>query len=365
MGNDVPNISCWCGEEVLFPFSEFYLRCRSCNTLVSVIRNSSEYYKGGDTDTDLYGKDYWTKHVKKLGFPDIYDRSRADLCERSLFWLRSILKYKLPPAKTLELGCAHGGSVYLQRLAGYDAAGAEMSPWLCDFARATFDVPMYCGDIEDIDIPNASLDIVILMDVLEHFPNPLKSLKRIIETLSDDGIIVIQTPAMRPIGKSYDQMREDGEMFLQHLKENEHLYLYNEESIKILFARLGLHHVAFEPPIFAYDMFVFAGKQPFKENTIDVVEKWLIADPSRRSVLALLDLYSMLEVKVGELGKHKQDINKLAVSRPESNGETALEIAHRCYQEVSAELSLIKNSLTWKLSAPLRKYCDKFRRLFF
>jgi len=361
---DPTPILCWCGEADLAPFSEFYRRCTYCNTLVSVVRNDDEFYKGGDTDSDLYGKDYWTKHVKMLGFPDIYERSRADLCERSLFWLRSILTYRLPPAKSLELGCAHGGSVYLQRLAGYDAAGAEMSPWLCGFAKSTFNVPMSCGDIEDIDIPSASLDIVILMDVLEHFPDPLKSLTRIVDTLTDDGILVIQTPAMRSVGKTYEQMSADGEMFLLHMKEDEHLYLFNEGSIKLLFARLGLHYISFESPIFTYDMFAFVGKQPLKKNSADVVEKWLTIDPARRVVLALLDLYNMLEEKTEKLNKHYESNNSMSGDQSDLNSANQQIIAQQCCHEAYVELMLIKNSLIWKLSAPLRNWCDRLRRLF-
>lgn len=356
--HDSKQISCWCGEFNLAPFSEFYRRCSSCGTLVSVIKQDADFYKGGDTDSDLYGKEYWTKYVKTLGFPDIYDRSREDLCERSLFWLRSILKYRLPPAKSLELGCAHGGSVYLQRLAGYDAVGAEMSPWLCDFAKSTFDVPMLCGDIEDINISPASLDIVILMDVLEHFPEPLNSLMRIVSTLTDDGILVIQTPLLKSVNKSYEQMKADGEMFLLHMKQDEHLYLFSEESIKVLLDRLGLQFVAFEPPIFAYDMFVFASRKPFKINTDDDVLKWLTSAPSRRAVLALLDMYSMLENVQLKLSASYENANILV------NSVNDLNVHQRYLLEARAQLNEMRNSLIWKLSAPLRKCSDKLRHLF-
>jgi len=228
-----------------------------------------------------------------------------------------------------------------------------MSPWLCEFAESTFDVPMLCGNIEEIDVPLASLDAVVLMDVLEHFPDPIKSLERIVDTLTDDGIIVIQTPALRSYAKTFEQMKADGEMFLLHMKEDEHLFLFNEKSLKLLFERLGFHYIAFEPPIFAYDMFVFASKQPLKINSSDIIEKWLTADPSRRVVLALLDLYGMFEQS-----RSKQ------ISQPDVVIANDSMVSQRCLLEVSSELEAIKNSLTWKLSASLRNCCDKFRRLF-
>ncbi|NVN97582.1 class I SAM-dependent methyltransferase, partial [Candidatus Nomurabacteria bacterium] len=262
-----------------------------------------------------------------------------------------------------ELGCAHGGSVYLQRLAGYDAVGAEMSPWLCDFARSTFSVPMYCGDIEDIDIPAASLDIVILMDVLEHFPDPLKTLKRIIDTLSTDGILVIQTPAFRSIGKTYEQMEADGETFLLHLKEDEHLYLFNANSLKLLFARLGMNYVEFEASIFGYDMFAFIGSKPLQKNPVATVEEWLTSDPSRRAVQALLDLYNMLEEKTDQLVVSTQCYNRLLSDK--SGVEDVKILANKqCQFEANAELLLIKNSLIWKMSEPFRRLFDMFRRFF-
>ena len=45
------------------------------------------------------------------------------------------MKYRLPPANVLEVGCAHGSFVALMRLAGYEASGVEMSPWVVEFGQ--------------------------------------------------------------------------------------------------------------------------------------------------------------------------------------------------------------------------------------
>lgn len=362
--SDLYSISCWCGLGELAHFSQYYRRCTSCNTLVSTVRNTDDFYKGGDSGTDLYGKEYWTSHVKTLGFPDIYERSRADLTERSLYWLRSILKYKLPPAKTLELGCAHGGSVYLQRLAGYDAVGAEMSHWLCEYAKSTFDVPMLCGGIEDIGVGKSSLDIVVLMDVLEHFTYPEKSLSYIVDTLSEDGFAVIQTPVMRSIGKTYEQMQSDNEMFLLHMKQDEHLYLFNQESITKLLTRVGLPHISFEPAIFGYDMFVFAGKRPLTINSQKIIEKYLTSTPMRRTVLALLDLYAMWEKSTHELHDCRLSNDNLTQINSDSvrRADDMVKKINDC-SKISQELNDIKSSVSWQSTKPLRIICDKLRKL--
>ena len=169
---------CWCGSKYFDTFSEHYRMCRSCGTLVATRKYGDSEYEPGDGEQSFYGKTYWTEHVKNdYGLPDIFERSRADLIERSLYWLKTIFKYKLPPAKTLELGCAHGGLVFLMKLSGFDAQGAEMSPWICDFAADIFDIPVQCGRIEDLSIESKSLDIVVLMDVLEHMTDPMNGIK--------------------------------------------------------------------------------------------------------------------------------------------------------------------------------------------
>ena len=94
---------CWCGNDRLTPFSDGYARCDDCQTLVS------EALAAGPVDTrvrddaaDLYGRDYWFGHqTDRLGCPDIVARSRADLADRCPHWLRSLLAFKLPPARVL------------------------------------------------------------------------------------------------------------------------------------------------------------------------------------------------------------------------------------------------------------------------
>ena len=110
-------LQCWCENTNLIPFSPGYLRCPACETLVAEILPTVNYHKVADDDRDFYGRDYWFAHQENdLGFSNITVRARADLSERCLHWLRTLLTYKLPPGKILELGSAHGGFVALLRL---------------------------------------------------------------------------------------------------------------------------------------------------------------------------------------------------------------------------------------------------------
>ncbi|MGC2063330.1 MAG: methyltransferase domain-containing protein [Thermodesulfovibrionales bacterium] len=232
---------------------------------------------------------------------------RNDLPERCLYWVRTLLEYKLPPAKVLELGSAHGGFVAMLRWASYDATGLELSPWLVEFARSAFGVPMLAGPIEDQNIADGSLDAIVLMDVLEHLPEPLSTLRKCLSLLKPDGVIVIQTPCFPERG-SYDQLIADDSPFLEQLKSEEHLYLFSRKSIGTFLEQLGAAHIHFEPAIFShYDMFLVASRQPLKVNDAEDISAALMASTSGRLVLALLDKDDEKKGVIDKLGDCEAD----------------------------------------------------------
>jgi SAM-dependent methyltransferase len=282
---------CWCGASELRPFSETYAQCGACHTLVTRHPFPHDLPFVEDDARDFYGKDYWFSHQEgDLGQPGILKRTRTDLPERGVHWLRAVLKYKRPPGRILELGSAHGGFVALLRWAGFDAAGLELSPWVVSFARQTFDVPVHQGALEQQDFDTGSFDAIALMDVLEHLPDPVATIGRALAFLKPDGVLVIQTPRY-PRGTTHAQMVESGDRFLEQLKTNEHLFLFSDESIELLLSRLGAAHVRREPAIFShYDMFVVAGRAALSPHSAEAVSESLGRTPSGRMIQALLDL---------------------------------------------------------------------------
>jgi SAM-dependent methyltransferase len=280
---------CWCGNRDLKPFSPDYRLCRACGTLVSLAELANEGYLVRDDDTDFYGKQYWLGHqAEELGLPQIEERSRLDLPERCIHWLRHVLRYRLPPARVLELGSAHGGFVALMRWAGYDAVGLEMSPWVADLARRTFQVPMLVGPIEKQDLAPGSFDVIVANDVMEHLPDPLTTLRQAVQLLKPDGVLAIQMPEY-PDGVSLDDLQARNDRFLLHLRKEEHLYLYSKRSARLLYQRLGLEHVQFQSPMFDYDMYFFASRVLLQPLSPEDVGRHLQATPMGRLLLALLD----------------------------------------------------------------------------
>jgi 2-polyprenyl-3-methyl-5-hydroxy-6-metoxy-1,4-benzoquinol methylase len=283
--------ACWCGNADLLPFGPEYGECRACGTLVYLKDMPPEQLLVRDDKTDFYGKKYWLEHQQDaFGNVDIHTRARNDLTERNLHWLKTLIKYRLPSAKVLELGCSHGGFVALLRQAGYDAAGVEMSPWVVEYGQNTFGVPISVGPIETLEIDPGSLDVIALMDVLEHLPDPVATMAYCLKLLKPDGLLLLQTPQFKE-GMNYAALVETNARFQEMLIPDEHIYLFSDRSVTRLFKQLGAEYIQFEPAIFGhYDMFFAVSRVPLQVNTPEQVESALLAEPNGRFVLALLDL---------------------------------------------------------------------------
>ncbi|MDX9943597.1 MAG: methyltransferase domain-containing protein [Azonexus sp.] len=299
---------CWCDSRSLQPFGPGYGVCGTCGTLVSIDSLPVEQLAVTDDETDFYGKQYWLGHQQEdLGFPDIVARSRNDLTERNLHWLGTLLKYRLPPARVMELGCAHGSFVALMSQAGFNASGMEMSPWVVAFGEKTFGISVHLGPIEAVDLPAGGFDVIALMDVLEHLPDPLQTMRRCLELLSSEGVLLIQTPQFREEMRHEALLQSDAP-FLKMLQADEHLYLFSERSVKALFKQLGAEHICFEPAIFAhYDMFMVVSRVPLRSHGRAEVEESLLSTPGGRLTLALLDLREREERLIRQLSESETD----------------------------------------------------------
>jgi SAM-dependent methyltransferase len=304
--------ACWCGNDRLENFSPGYFKCPRCETLVSARMPPGDVTSVDAGEAGLYGKEYWFSYQEKdVGYPNIVARARTDLPERCVHWLRTLLTYKPPPARTLELGAAHGGFVALLGLAGYESGGLELSPWIAQFARNTFRVPMMQGPVERQLIEPATLDALILMDVAEHLPDPLATLSHCLRLLTRDGVMLVQTPAV-PEGKSFEQMQADADPFLHQLKPDEHLYLFSRRAARELLERIGCRDVRFEPAIFAqYDQFLIASAGTLTQHTPAEVRAALEATPGGRLAGALLDAAEQRDYFAGECAARLKVIEAL------------------------------------------------------
>jgi 2-polyprenyl-3-methyl-5-hydroxy-6-metoxy-1,4-benzoquinol methylase len=273
--------ACWCGYPNLELFSDGYRVCRNCGTLVSRSPQSKE----------LYSRDYWTeRQTQHHGLPDIRERARLDLPERCTHWLQRLLSVRVPPARVLEVGCAHGAYVALLGWAGFDATGIELDPWVARFAHDTFGVRVLTGPVESQSLEPGAFDVIVLNDVLEHLPDPLHTVGHCADLLNEDGLFVVQTPEYVE-HLSYEDLKASNDMFLKHMDRNneEHLFLFSRRSVAMLFSRFGFPNLDFSAPVYPYDMSFVAARGHIRTTGKSDIDAALMSRPMGRLVQGLLD----------------------------------------------------------------------------
>lgn len=107
--------------------------------------------------------------------------------------LRKIKKIKRS-GKLLDIGTDMGFFLRKAREFGYEVEGLEPSPSLAEIARDSWNLTIHNSFLENAKLPENYFDIITLIDVLEHIPNPKEFLGKCHKLLRNNGIIVIKVP---------------------------------------------------------------------------------------------------------------------------------------------------------------------------
>lgn len=181
---------------------------------------SRDYYKAWGIDAS--GEQRVLQAMKKATF-----RSYMDL----------VRPYK-QSGKALDVGCATGffPEVALER--GFEPYGVEFSEYAAAVAQGKFGKDrIFQGHLEDAGFPAGSFDVISMLDLIEHVPDPKRVLTACRRLLREDGLLLISTPDTGSL--SCRMMRSAW----VHYKL-EHLYYFNVRSIELLGRSCGFRITA-------------------------------------------------------------------------------------------------------------------------
>jgi SAM-dependent methyltransferase len=101
-----------------------------------------------------------------------------------------------PHGKLLDVGCGDGYFLSLCR-PFYDCLGVDPSAALADYAERQAQVPVEKALYEADTFPAESFDVISIIQVLEHLPNPREILRAAYEDLRPGGLLVVEVPSIR------------------------------------------------------------------------------------------------------------------------------------------------------------------------
>lgn len=139
--------------------------------------------------------------------------------------------------KVLEAGSGLGYLLKSFKEDGWDAVGVD--PWreLPPFTHRVQGFDTLPLTLEQANLPDKSADIVILLHVIEHVPDPIATMTEIFRVLKPGGHLVMETPRydtamFKLMGKRERSLRQDG-----------HIYFYTHDTLQKSYEKVGFSEV--------------------------------------------------------------------------------------------------------------------------
>lgn len=117
-------------------------------------------------------------------------------------------RFASPPGQFLDIGCGTGRLLHVAQRAGWTVKGLELSPEMAERVAELLDVEIMAGDFLDMEPPSEDLgrfDVVCLRHVIEHLPDPLRTMSSISRLLRRGGLLLLEMPNVEAWSKRWNR----------------------------------------------------------------------------------------------------------------------------------------------------------------
>lgn len=125
---------------------------------------------------------------------ELYVQGGAGRAQTFARCARLLERWRRPPGRLLDVGCAAGFFVKAAAERGWDACGVEPCAWLAAWGRQHITPQLHATTLAGAQFPDASFDVLTMWDVLEHVPDPMSELRECARVLKPGGLLVINFP---------------------------------------------------------------------------------------------------------------------------------------------------------------------------
>jgi 2-polyprenyl-3-methyl-5-hydroxy-6-metoxy-1,4-benzoquinol methylase len=193
-----------------------------------------------------YGLPYFLER-RRYYFENIIadpDKGRADgQIADFTHWLDRLESLK-GKGRLLDIGCGVGIFAKMAQQRGWETHGVDISEEAVEIARSRAGVHAIAGTLTEARFPDRFFDVITLLDVFEHFPNPTVELEEIGRILKDDGLILLNTPnekaLLRLIAHALHRLTFGWWTYpIRKLFHCYHLYYYSLDTLSAILRKHG------------------------------------------------------------------------------------------------------------------------------
>jgi SAM-dependent methyltransferase len=185
------NLCCSSDSDVLFEAgvaqASRVVKCKECGLMYA-----SPRAKLPDQDEIKTYDPEFSKKTREHS-RDRYDKEEYQV--RDYEDTRAYLRQAYPKrGRLLEIGCSMGFLLAKFRQDGWDVEGIEPNRGFCEFIGEYHGIKASPSILEESNIAPNSFDVVVMLHVIEHVPDPLGTLKEIHRVLKPGGTVILETP---------------------------------------------------------------------------------------------------------------------------------------------------------------------------
>lgn len=149
----------------------------------------------------------------------------------ALNWKYQIINELHPSGKLLDFGCGTGEFMHHMKTKGWQVTGMEPS----DDARAKAESLSQTQIFKTEESISGKYDVITLWHVLEHLPEPNRTMEKLKAVLNDSGTLLIAVP---------NHWSFDGQHYGPHWAGYDvprHLWHFNQKAMVLFLQKHGLH----------------------------------------------------------------------------------------------------------------------------